>query len=1476
MVTTILDELFEVPSSSAATKSSSSHKLSQPKPSPKNDEASSSATHQDRVPKMPFPKCSKEQTKPLEKNSSKSSISKPPISISAQAKKSPTSNLATKTKILASKEHNLSTEQIGKPIKKDSETLKKKMSVRKRASNSNSMEKNSSKAPQNVILIPTQTQHSLTPDLKATEQGQMQQQTVRSSDEATVEMKTAESVETVTKHEDTGTAGKVELMTKVDTTAFRPFSVVPFMTVGEMMDTQLTNKTIKHISIKNEWAIRANWKRLVMLLENLPKYGGSQYTENDLANVLIPFGFEYKTENIYVFPGKQLAFVKMNDRKKVVELLTKPQLCFEGFKLNLKFSTKIPSLAPLVFYKSLMKLVRFKKINIGNPIIYICNISPRAIEDLREVVKKTCSIKNFLPLLNKVFIQFVSTDDAARLEVWYSHLKESFDYTVTRLNVAQKQGIATSHAVPSSMPVSMTNNPKASAGVPGGNIAPFWVTMKTSPYLFPTGYPCFGLPNYWAVDESLFDILKDNTTTFSTIMLTGLPEENYRHEDVAKLVWDYFPEPNLHFLNMNILVLPLQRRAFVVFPNGTLCSLFVRHHINKAIFLGRKNVSIHVVDMHLGCTPELIYRDLIRWSNAPVPDLNSLEHQLLCVEISETSLKLISTVAGVVGSNFPFQQFLPLANRIYFEMDNARAVTQAVEKIASMDLLSTHQIWSKVQRVESLNNLKWRLKVSWNMTVNLDAPTAPSAVQSGAQLGAKPSSHVSTPALASSSTSAESTITTRTSPSIESAHAIKETLDKQGEKNTASTTVPQTSGDAEKVEVKKEGSETVSITLTDENTVAASSSTCLVKSKKNIEELQDVKQDDQEIFTQDGKINSEDEKVTNTESESHLLEHKAGIKDLLNLINFTRNSNRPVASPNSASVTNTVGSAPSASVSVDTSDPCGQKAQMSMTRFLTKELHTSSPYLPAVEMTVETHPHKEESQPQENSEPKSDQEVLGEGATSKSTHLEPTQVHGPDQSQVSHDKISQAFDGVEDQGISCPREGSELETISSLQVLDCPTKSQLAVVVKEISHLHEEGSSTTKDLLMQDVIDGVDSSHENAVEDATNKNNALDEHRSRAPRISRDETKELYRDAGLIQSDQDQPFENRDNKVVSTDCSEQEAFELLDSFDEDSGTDGEGQNLGEMSKEEETHKIIDDEQLTPMEIADREEMVRRVYRPTRSTSCKKEKKILDRKVKYERRRVRKDKSIDEFTEEAVCEIVDSFDKELSQDATATSDRRSARENKEERKTLTTDSPLPTITSCTTRSTREKMESSSKKGVSNEKVRREEEVPTRKRPTHVRDSQKQMISRTVKTDEKAPSQESISKQQNEDIKVATCVILDTAKDGQLETVEKPKRGRPRKESKAAKKQSELKDDPSSCGGSDPKRSCSQSPCATDDLELPPFNPNTPIGQEYVLEKFLFFCNLCSVFYAHEKNAKEVHCCSRKHYDNLQMRGITVAK
>ncbi|PWA32951.1 hypothetical protein CCH79_00015504 [Gambusia affinis] len=70
------------------------------------------------------------------------------------------------------------------------------------------------------------------------------------------------------------------------------------------------------------------------------------------------------------------------------------------------------------------------------------------------------------------------------------------------------------------------------------------------------------------------------------------------------------------------------------------------------------------------------------------------------------------------------------------------------------------------------------------------------------------------------------------------------------------------------------------------------------------------------------------------------------------------------------------------------------------------------------------------------------------------------------------------------------------------------------------------------------------------------------------------------------------------------------------------------------------------------------------------------------------------------------------------------------------------------------------------------------------------------------------------------------------------------------------------------GPEAKRPRSQPQSVSVNLQLPPFTPKNPLGKEFVNPTSGFFCSLCSVFYLNEDTAKEIHCSSQEHYDNLK--------
>ncbi|KAG7215146.1 hypothetical protein INR49_022738 [Caranx melampygus] len=470
----------------------------------------------------------------------------------------------------------------------------------------------------------------------------------------------SQSTEAVPKPSDTDSPSSATIITTPGTSV-KASSQVQQSASPEDEPTEQTMETKTDASQMQQQAAISSAEK-IMLITNLPKYHDGCYTEEDLANLLIPFGFKYEEENIYVVPQAQKAFALMPTVLEVHKVLTNTRckrLSLKNSKLAVHVVEDGISMAPPV-------------VDDGERTIYIKNISPNEAKDLKEALKKIDCVKNYMPLLNKVFIEFESNRDADRLGVWYSLLKQAPAHRVYRLKIPNIGCTAppprfAANAIPDSKDVLPgTTVPASKFGVPKGSLSPFWVTLTTCPFVFPTVSPWFIIPDHLTVKESS-DIAKakHQGSVFSTVMLTGLPEGNYKHEDIAKLVWPYFTKHNLQSLYYNVIVLTLQRRAFIYFSNWTSCCSFVRDHLRKPFSVRGSTLQVHFVLEQIcpESTEELMYKTLMKWCNARVPDLESLEERLLCVEISETSLDVIRIVMDVVASIAPFVGFLPLANR---------------------------------------------------------------------------------------------------------------------------------------------------------------------------------------------------------------------------------------------------------------------------------------------------------------------------------------------------------------------------------------------------------------------------------------------------------------------------------------------------------------------------------------------------------------------------------------------------------------------------------------------------------------------------------------------------------------------------------------------------------------------------------------------------------------------------------------------
>ncbi|XP_056883014.1 uncharacterized protein LOC130522542 isoform X2 [Takifugu flavidus] len=471
-----------------------------------------------------------------------------------------------------------------------------------------------------------------------------------------------------------------------------------------------------------------NKKLKVIQITSLPFYNECRYTEKELAEVLMPFGFQYTPNTMFVLPQVQMAFAIIPT--KGLKKLTSTRIAFKKSRPHIRVIPGQNLLTSITFYKSLMSLTNFPVRGAAERTIFIKNISLDKARELCNTWKKHSHVVNFLPLLNKAYIQFSSNLDADRFGVWHS-LKEFSGEEVFRQrapNVCPAQTDIKTAADNDDVVAGVTIPPMNFAP-PKGSSPPYWITRKNTT-LFPTAFPWFIIPDYLTV-SAMEDIQAASSrgSMFSTIMLTNLPMERYMHENIAQVVWPYFSQRTFKTLCYNVIVLPLQKRAFVIFEDWSACCRFVQDHIKNPVCVADCTLTVHFVFQRLipEYTQEVMYTSLIKLSEtsplSEVPEPESLRKRLLCIETTQTSLHIIGVVIERLALSATFVRYLPLANRIYAELAKASDLEQVLEKFKHFQckhfeghLCATGFI---IKNPETLESFEKRLEINGKTPVNL-------------------------------------------------------------------------------------------------------------------------------------------------------------------------------------------------------------------------------------------------------------------------------------------------------------------------------------------------------------------------------------------------------------------------------------------------------------------------------------------------------------------------------------------------------------------------------------------------------------------------------------------------------------------------------------------------------------------------------------------------------------------------------------
>ncbi|XP_072314829.1 uncharacterized protein [Eucyclogobius newberryi] len=513
-----------------------------------------------------------------------------------------------------------------------------------------------------------------------------------------------------------------------------PAAVPP--TLGETLDKLLSLnalKTFKYDDVFSPEFLQTDHR--IMLFTDLPEHDAEDpYTEEDVVKMIAPFGFQNDANKLYILPQCRMAFFEMPNKPSVRELM---QGFAESPALNATLRSGLlkphviaagVAMPPVQFYSSLMRICEPDRVDDNDErMVYISNIPQRDMAALRKTIGRFGDLMNFVPLLNKAFVVFKRDHVTDALGVYHSLLNKTPPYELLRLKAPKStDGHLTRRMARIAMPGSSETVPGVIVpyqrfAFPPGSVGPFWVTMTTSPYAYPTLAPWLVVPDYVKLPVRQPQFLTKHNRT---IMLTGLPVGGYTHWDVVELLRPYLQVFNLHCFLNSVIVLPLQRRALVDLESSIKCRYFTEDCVKKKIALKGTRLFGCLIKskMFPFKKEEDIYSTCMKLGNNRSPDKHQLDQRLVCVFVHMCTLDVIKLVIDIVTSVAPIFGYLPLANRICIEVVDANAVPKVKEKFSSYkpENALKEAIWSKVLHLETCVDLNERVKNAGNAVMNPD------------------------------------------------------------------------------------------------------------------------------------------------------------------------------------------------------------------------------------------------------------------------------------------------------------------------------------------------------------------------------------------------------------------------------------------------------------------------------------------------------------------------------------------------------------------------------------------------------------------------------------------------------------------------------------------------------------------------------------------------------------------------------------
>ncbi|XP_036967642.1 zinc finger protein 638-like [Acanthopagrus latus] len=450
----------------------------------------------------------------------------------------------------------------------------------------------------------------------------------------TIQPATSETLSTEMNQDDPVTA----VNTQMDTAA------AANLTIGEKIEQHLFLHMIP--SFDRKYFFSPNFFRLdkkQLLLSGLPAYYDGCYTEDEVARLLRPYGLRYKstnTSNIFVIPQTGMAFVRMHSAGAVRNVLnafkTKP-LVFKSCTLGCRVLCNM-DMTPPGFYKRLMEILNSPVVDDGLRTFFINNVSPRYTRELRKAMGNTFSLRNYLPLLNKVFIEFETVLHADRFQVWYDiyhTLQSDTGHKLEKLRMPKDVAVSEQQLATDSL----TTGEMLEKHLDLNKI----VRLKSQNYLSPK-YSQHGLKQ---------------------MMVTRLPKYYdgcYTEEDVVKLLTPF----GFEYTDDSIYVLPQMCMALFRMPTVENLRSIMLHCKTDGISLKGSKLFFDVVAGGIAMTPLGFYKTVMKLVRFAVQDNGA--RTILISNISPSEVRYLKETLK------PFvrvRNYLPLINKLFVEFEEA-------------------------------------------------------------------------------------------------------------------------------------------------------------------------------------------------------------------------------------------------------------------------------------------------------------------------------------------------------------------------------------------------------------------------------------------------------------------------------------------------------------------------------------------------------------------------------------------------------------------------------------------------------------------------------------------------------------------------------------------------------------------------------------------------------------------------------------